>query len=301
MKKVIALIVTYKRKEFLSKVIKGLHNQSYPINEIVIVDNNSQDGTDLLVQEMQKEYANAALTYFNTGANLGGAGGFAFGFDVIKNKEYDYIWLMDDDLLPSSDCLSHLVKFDNNGITQPMRFNLDGSCAEISPVKYDLSDPFIINPKRSTIQDLYEKQPFHDPVEIDGVPFEGPLISKELVDKIEKPDARFFIFNDDLDYSIRARNHGYKIVCHPEAKATRLLVNNQANDLNSWKGYFMLRNHFYILRVHGNSILVKMRPLFLTVGYFGLSLLRGKISLALTTLKAYRDSFSLKNNDKFRP
>lgn len=54
---------------------------------------------------------------------------------------------MDDDLLPSSDCLSHLVKFDNNGITQPMRFNLDGSCAEISPVKYDLSDPFIINPK----------------------------------------------------------------------------------------------------------------------------------------------------------
>lgn len=63
-----------------------MHNQSYPINEIVIVDNNSQDGTDLLVQEMQKEYANAALTYFNTGANLGGAGGFAFGFDVIKTK-----------------------------------------------------------------------------------------------------------------------------------------------------------------------------------------------------------------------
>ncbi|MBS3049015.1 glycosyltransferase [Enterobacter mori] len=301
MKKVIALVVTYKRKDFLSKVIKGLHNQSYPINEIIIVDNNSQDGTDLLVQEMQKEFADAALTYFNTGANLGGAGGFSFGFDIIKNKEYDCVWLMDDDLLPSPDCLSHLVKFDNNGITQPMRFNLDGSCAEISPLKYDLSDPFIINPKRSTIQDLYEKQPFHEPIEIDGVPFEGPLISKELVDKIGKPDARFFIFNDDLDYSIRARNNGYKIFCHPSAKATRLLVNNQGNDLNSWKGYFMLRNHFYILRVHGNSIPVKMRPLFLTVGYFCLSLLRGKISLALTTLKAYRDSFSLKNNDKFRP
>lgn len=301
MKKVIALVVTFKRKEFLSKVIKGLHNQSYPINEIIIVDNNSQDGTDLLVQEMQKECANTALTYFNTGENLGGAGGFSFGFDIIKNKEYDYVWLMDDDLLPSPDCLSHLVKFDNNGITQPMRFNLDGSCAEISPLKYDLSDPFIINPKRSTIQDLYEKKPFHEPIEIDGVPFEGPLISKELVDKIGKPDARFFIFNDDLDYSIRARNNGYKIFCHPNAKATRLLVNNQGNDLNSWKGYFMLRNHFYILRVHGNSIPVKMRPLFLAVGYFGLSLLRGKISLALTTLKAYRDSFSLKNNDKFRP
>ncbi|WP_330986118.1 MULTISPECIES: glycosyltransferase [Enterobacterales] len=297
----IAIIVTYKRKELLKKVLEGVFTQDSPVSEIIVIDNNSKDGTDLLVAEMQRSSANAKLSYYNTGDNLGGAGGFAYGFNVVKDKEYDFLWLMDDDLLAEPDCLRYLLDANNDGITQPMRFNLDDTCAEISPVDYDLDTIFLLNPKKSTVKDLYEVQPFTSPISIAGVPFEGPLISKKVVDSIGIPESKFFIFNDDLDYSLRARHSGYKIICEPKARAVRLLVNNQSNDLRSWKGYFMLRNHFYILRCHGKSIFVRARPLFLTLGYFFLSIFRGQPNVAITTLKAYRDSFSLKNNEKYRP
>ena len=75
MKKVIALVVTYKRKELLSQVIEALVNQSHKLDAIIIVDNNSKDGTDVLVEGKRKEHTECKISYFNTGANLGGAGG----------------------------------------------------------------------------------------------------------------------------------------------------------------------------------------------------------------------------------
>lgn len=296
-KDVVAVIVTYNRKELLGKVIDAVTNQSYPLKKILIIDNDSSDGT----KESVLDKLSSVVDYINTGGNLGGAGGFHFGFQEAKKYDYDYLWLMDDDLLPDRDCLQNLLNVNNTGITQPMRFNIDGSCAEISPVEYDLASPFLINPKKSTVKDLYDSKPFFEPLIIAGVPFEGPLISRELIECIGEPDPRFFIFNDDLDYSIRARNAGYRIICQPSAVATRLLVNNQSNDLKSWKGYFMLRNHFYILRKYGESFFVKVRPITLTVGYVLLCVIRGQSDVALTTLRAYKDSFTLDNNEKYRP
>lgn len=39
------------------------------------------------------------IFYFNTGRNLGGAGGFNFGVRKAYEAGYDYIWLMDDDTI----------------------------------------------------------------------------------------------------------------------------------------------------------------------------------------------------------
>ncbi|HAL7545332.1 TPA: glycosyltransferase, partial [Escherichia coli] len=44
MKKVIAIIVTFKRKHLLCKVIESILNQTVKPMEIIIIDNNSNDG-----------------------------------------------------------------------------------------------------------------------------------------------------------------------------------------------------------------------------------------------------------------
>ena len=44
-KKIIAVIVTYNRKEDLIECLNGVFNQSYPIDELFIIDNKSNDGT----------------------------------------------------------------------------------------------------------------------------------------------------------------------------------------------------------------------------------------------------------------
>jgi Predicted glycosyltransferases len=300
MKKIVAIIVTYKRKELLEKVLMAIVKQTVPVSKIIVVDNNSNDGTSLLVSQFSSGYSN--IEYFNTGANLGGAGGFRYGFEKALKQDFDYIWLMDDDFLPDSDCLENLLAESSYDIVQPMRFNMDNTCAELSPVKFDLEKLFSLSPKMQTVAQLLEKSTdLKSSIKIDGVPFEGPLISKRVVEKVGLPDSRFFIFYDDMDYSIRARECGFSIGCAFKAKAKRLLLNNQKNDISSWKGYFMLRNLFYLFFSHGKSFSSRNKPYILAVGFITLSIVKGDLKAAQVCLDAIRDARELKCDNKYIP
>lgn len=159
----------------------------------------------------------------------------------------------------------------------------------------------MLRPRESSVLDLYEKGNLKQTQELDGIPFEGPLISREVIDTVGLPESKFFIFNDDLDYAIRARKAGYKIICNQNIKATRLLINNQGDDLLSWKGYFMLRNFFYIHKVHGENTLVKMKPYLLAFGYAAISLLKGQFKQSKIVFQALWDSSDLSNTEKHKP
>lgn len=289
-----ALIVTFKRKELLAKVIEGVIFQSYKLNKIIIIDNNSNDGTQELVSSIQA-VSEIKIDYFNTGANLGGAGGFCYGFEKAMQEKFDYLWIMDDDLLPSVDCLEVMLANANESkITQPIRYNLDGSCAEYSPTKFDLSSPFIMRPKKETVLDKMSMPNIkaEEEIAIDGIPFEGPLIPYQIIEKVGLPNKNFFIFYDDLDYAIRTKKAGFEIVCNTKAVAKRLLVNNQSTDLRSWKGYFMLRNFFHIHRVHGQNTIVRIRPLLIALLYISKELLFFRKDTALVCWHALLDAFS---------
>lgn len=295
---VVALVVTFNRKAYLEKVLDSLANQSYPIEKIIIVDNNSADGTADLVAEVKLKCPE--IEYYNTGANLGGAGGFHFGFQKIMDLSYDFLWLMDDDLLPENDCLNNLIVNGTGDIRQPLRFNLDGSCAELSPIKFDLKSRFIIRPKRLSVKDVVDSNTLKN-IDIEGIPFEGPLITKQVVDHIGVPNPDFFIFYDDIDYSIRARKEGFRIKCVPAARATRLLVNVQSDDLNTWKGYFMLRNLFYILREYGQNRFVRARPVLITLLYISSLFLKRDWKRINIARAAFRDSYKLENSENYKP
>ena len=70
---VAAVVVTYNRKDLLQQCVNKLQNQTCSL-DILIIDNASTDGTgELFVGSPNNVF------YINTGANLGGAGGFSFG------------------------------------------------------------------------------------------------------------------------------------------------------------------------------------------------------------------------------
>ncbi|MFV0264601.1 MAG: glycosyltransferase [Kluyvera sp.] len=297
-KDVIAIIVTYNRKDLLKKVIESVNNQSYPLKKIIIVDNNSIDGTRELVSTFESDI----IQYQNTGANLGGAGGFHFGFLEAEKYSYDYLWLMDDDLMPTVDCLEKLISNNPQGIVQPVRYNLDNTCAELSPLTYNLSNPFKLNPKGIPLkQHIKESDDKPKLISIEAIPFEGPLISRNTIISIGFPEPKFFIFCDDIEYAIKAKRKKIPIVCNLEAKAYRLLVNHQGNDLLSWKGYFMLRNLFYLHKKYGTNIFVRKKPIILAIGYGCSCLIRGQFKQLKVLWHAFWDADSLKNTELFKP
>lgn len=107
MDKIIAVIVSYNRKKLLKEALEHLLHQQNVKFDILIIDNASTDGTkEYIVDYLQKDN----ILYHNTGANLGGAGGFSLGVKMGVEKGYDYVWIMDDDTMVTENALDELLK-----------------------------------------------------------------------------------------------------------------------------------------------------------------------------------------------
>jgi GT2 family glycosyltransferase len=105
---VVAIVVTYNRKNFLLKCLKALLNQCPPC-DIVVVDNASTDGTQNLLSEGGL-LNHPQLHYVRLKANIGGAGGFHYGLQYAFYRSWEWFWLMDDDALPEETALANLLK-----------------------------------------------------------------------------------------------------------------------------------------------------------------------------------------------
>ena len=98
--KILAAVVTYNRRELLSRCIDALQAQTRAPDALLVVNNDSSDGT--------AEMLTARGVPFVTQPNLGSAGGWRRAIDHALDHGFDAIWLMDDDGFPDSQALSAL-------------------------------------------------------------------------------------------------------------------------------------------------------------------------------------------------
>lgn len=258
------VLVTFNRSEMLRENLLSLKNQGSLT--YFIVDNNSSDNTKQVVDEFASSISDD-VHYYNTQANLGGAGGFAFGCEKALAHEsfFTHLWLADDDVTFDAGCLTNLKPYmDQRTILQPMRYALDGSNAEASSTLIDLDSIFILNHKRNSVMGTKWEEA-KEPFDVQNIPFEGPIIPRTIFEKIGIPDARYFIFSDDLDFSLQALNNGFGIKCIPSAKMTRLRPAEPNYKPTDWKSYFVYRNFFHIHKKFGTNWFVRHRPYLLAL------------------------------------
>ena len=108
MNKIGIVIVTYNRINLLKKCIECAKKQRNV--DILVIDNASTDGTDKLFYKKDDH----CVSYYNTGKNLGGAGGFNFGIKKAVEKKYEYILVMDDDTILQDNTIAELRKVINS-------------------------------------------------------------------------------------------------------------------------------------------------------------------------------------------
>jgi len=225
MKKVAALVVTYNRKEKLLKNINSLLKQTYKLEKIYIIDNNSTDNTyDYIKKVLDK---NKQIIYIKLEENTGGSGGFSYGLKtILDSSKCDFVWGMDDDAYPEADALEKI-----------MNIRKDGNCYWSNP-DHD-NDGYTNGIK-----------------EVNGWMFVGFFIPLEIIKEvgISKPD--YFIYHDDLEYAYRIIKAGYKIY---KIKDSVIVHDNGITDcselhkkflgknisiikLSNWKMYYFVRN-----------------------------------------------------------
>lgn len=250
--KIAAVIVTFNRLNLLKECIEAIRNQTKKVDEIVVINNSSTDGTLEWLLEQND------LTII-TQENSGSAGGQYIGIKYAYEKGYDWIWCMDDDVLVHSDCLKELLKANkrtNLSILQPVRYYNDNVFVKSESKDLDFKNIFREHKKEFvTIGDIKT----NDVIIIKNFPFEGVLINKCVIEKIGLPNKGYFIIADDTDYSIRSLKAGFEIGLVSKAILFRQikLVEEKKFTL---KSYYYMRNTIILDRFYGNFCVSVLRP-----------------------------------------
>lgn len=281
------VVVTYNRADLLERMLEGLTTLDPRPDAVIVVDNASTDRTRAVLES-------ADVQVIRSEENLGGAGGFHKGVRAAYEQGFDRIWLMDDDVIPATDCLGVLLSMDEDCL-MAVREDSRGDLAEYAATRFDLSRPWAIKPKTASIVGTYATRAnMPATVPLENVAFEGFMIRRTVVDAIGLPDESFFIFYDDCDYAIRARRAGFTILAVRDAVLVRQLDFDQQHDLAGWKGYYMYRNLFAVHRRYGENAAVRAKPWLITLGVVLLSPFRGGRSEARNVVRALRDSRAMR-------
>lgn len=246
--RIIAVVVTYNRLALLQRTLASLRAQTLPLQDIVVVDNGSTDGTGPWLDQEE------GLTVVHQ-TNVGGAGGFHTGIARAHAERPDWIWCMDDDVFPRPECLSELMREAHRpevGILAPRRL-LEGKIYTNDFLHYNLTQPF-----QSMYGGRLARMEVTEPTEIAGTAFEGLCLRAGVVDRIGLPNRDFFIFCDDTDYCLRAHLAGYKLLYVPAALMDKEKFFARATwaerqQQKKWKRLYQIRNSAYLNHRYGRN------------------------------------------------
>ena len=206
--KVLIIIVTFNRVNLLKRCLKYCLNQNYKNFEILIIDNCSNDGTTQYLKENNFNYIK--LKY-----NSGSAGGWYEGIKFALDKNYDFVWLMDDDGFPqefsldrlmnkyekSYSCISSLVVSENN------KGKLVFPMPKFSKRKLNIS--FLTKFTNTETLKKYSKKNIYDFAHL----FNGSLIEINKIKRIGNINKEYFMYGDELDYYFRLKKIGKVVTC----------------------------------------------------------------------------------------
>jgi GT2 family glycosyltransferase len=236
--RVCAIVVTRNRRELLRRCLAALVGQKRQLDGLLVVDNASEDGTARMVGD---EFPAASLLRLTE--NRGGAGGFHDGMAWACAREYDWLWLLDDDTIPRDDALGAL---------------LEGAMRAPKPMPMVLTSQVRwkderLHPMNAPVARLRWRRELaegaaHRLLLIRYTTFVSALVRRDAVDRFGLPLEHFFIWSDDVEYTARVlrTTTGYlvpdSIVYHWTDRP------HGAADPASDRFYFHARNALLILR-----------------------------------------------------
>jgi dTDP-4-dehydrorhamnose reductase len=255
MPKIFAVVLTYNRKDLLQRCLEAITRQSCPCNRIVVIDNGSSDGT---AEMLRQDWAGRVHTYVLS-RNIGASGGYNAGMRIAYQEGAEFIWAMDDDVIPEEDALERLVEGDNflaqRGVAHA--FVLSTAWTETGAVTNV--------PKIDTrpVVDGYENWPMYlkfKMMPVTRATFVSILLPRSTIAEFGLPLAPMFIWGEDSEYTMRItkKNPGFVVaesrVAHLRAQSGAVSILTETNKVRIGYHRHFVRNHLYTARVHSPKL-----------------------------------------------
>ncbi|MFI6481532.1 glycosyltransferase family 2 protein [Nonomuraea sp. NPDC050663] len=225
--KIAIVIVTYNSAEVLEGCLESLSrgSQGTRLSHVVVADNASADNSCAVATSARE----LPVQVVQMGRNAGYAAAVNAGVDSLPLEDLDAVLVLNPDCRLHPGSLGYLAKAmdlgERRGITVPRLVNpdqsLQPSLRRDPAIHRQLAESVIGGTRAGRIGSLGEL--ITDPRHYDQP---GPavwatgaamLISTSLIKEIGSWDESFFLYSEETEYALRARDHGWSLWYEPQA------------------------------------------------------------------------------------
>lgn len=235
MKKTAIITLTFNKleqatKPFLDSLYEFTSEDDF---DLILVDNHSTDGTVEYINEFKKNHSN--ITLICNEENFGYSKGNNIGLRKVQNFEYEFIGLLNNDILFTPNWLIDAIKSFENDEQLGMISPRNNEKCKLTPENYLNGYEKYLSKYKSPLK--YVVTPF----------FSCVIIKKEVIDKIGLLDEAFSpAFWEDNDYSFRAMYAGYSLAYTNSV----FIYHNHSTTSSSVPSEIPERNKKYFFKKH---------------------------------------------------
>jgi GT2 family glycosyltransferase len=240
MSKVSIIVVNYNGGEIVRACLEVLLRQGYEAREVIVVDNNSCDGSLNEIQRIMKKDSTDSFKLISLNENIGFAGA---NLEGLKYFNGEYIALLNPDATADSFWLGELV----NAMESRPEVGICASkmIANGSNVIDSAGDGYSTTLKGFKKGEGRESELFSRQEYVFGACAGAALYRKRMIEEIGFLDKDFFLIHEDTDLNFRAQLAGWK-VCYVPTAIVYHKVRSSIGLMSDMAVYYTLRNSEFV-------------------------------------------------------
>lgn len=242
--RVLVVIVTYNQWALTRACLESLAQATSANFEVLVVDNASTDGTPERVREFAPN-----VKVIENGVNVGYAQGNNLGLEYALQQTFEYAMILNNDVTVAENCLDVLV--------QAADANPDA--ALLGPLVYHADEPTVIQsaggvlPKdwhaRHRGANQSDRNQFAEIAAVEWLTGCAVLARASALGKFGLLDENFFMYGEDVDWGVRARQAGYRVLVVPQAHVWHRGVRRDYAPA-PYVTYYSARNELQLMQKH---------------------------------------------------
>jgi len=244
---VLAVVVNWNRGEDTQECLRSLEQQTYPRVGIIVVDNGSEDGSP---ESIQRNFPGVELIRLSR--NTGFAGGFNRGIERALSRGGDCVLILNNDTVADRLMVEKLVGNlrPGAGIAFPKIYFYDDPLrlwsvgARRQFLTLEMTDKAIGQLDRGQWDEVQER---------DYVTGCALLVQREVFEKVGLFDERYFAYYEDMDFSFRVREAGWRMLLVPEARLWHKVALTSGGQDSPAERYLMAKGSVLFFGRHGGG------------------------------------------------
>lgn len=245
---IFVVILTWNNYDDTWRSVTSVLSSSVDVS-VVVVDNGSSDGS---IERLKAEFlGEARVRFIRTGRNLGFAGGVNVGIRFALANGARAVFLLNNDAIVDKECLKQLVDAafsdPSIGIAGPRIFYWESS------ERIWQGGGHFCKAKTGVVVPEKNKRASECQAQTRYVTFLtgcAVLIKREVFEKIGLFDEAYFLYEEDVDFCLRASRSGFKLLYVPSASAWHKIGSVARERTSPSALYHMARSRILLLRKH---------------------------------------------------